>query len=419
MIHVVFLAVLNGLLLNGTGLPAVVRRLLRIFGVYVLLAFTLRSAALVIFDPKPAAGSFALGVLRSPTYLAGLTRVLPIVNLGLLSLLVAVHVLTRRWPGRAWEPVPSRVRLPALIGVLVVGHLLRIVAQVSPSGPLGQLGGRGGLIAPTVIAFVVLGTDWRKAGRLTRQFLVVAAALELVWAAVEASKTPILALLIIFYLDPNRARVSAKAVAVTAGAALLAFTVIQGLKPIPQTQYEAASSPVERITLNLSNRFDGLRAAGYAKERGQGSYPTVASALRVAGVNLVPQSLSGNAKVPAGIRWGSEIYGIPNNTTYYAETLSAEGFVVGGALGVVLWNLIGGGLIVALARGLRSTRVPVRLLACSVAVSSALFERGLLGQAELLGVALQGCLVMFAVLLLLSRAAVPTVTWRPTTKVGS
>lgn len=410
MSQVALLIGLNLVLFASPGLPILLRRLMRIYATYVLIAFTARSVGLMVLEPGLESGSFALRGLLAPTYADGLSHVLPFVNLGLFVLIAATQVFARVWMNDDKPIQPGQVRLATLIGVLLVGNLLRALALLNPDGPLGQIGGRGGVIAPTVIAFVVVGTDWRRASRATRQFLIVAGVLEISWAVVQASKTPILALMIVFYLDPHRSRISAKALAGAVVGLVVAFSLVQGLKRGDNTQIDAIANPVARVTLSLSSRFDGLRAAAAARGNTGERYLLPTEYGKTLALDLLPQTLSGHSKLPAGIRWGRDVYRIPGNSTYYAETLSAEGFVVAGLMGVVIWNVAGSMILVGTAKGLRSPRTYRRMTACGVAAASALFERGLLGQAEHFGATVQGCLIIMTIVLLLDRAvASPTV----------
>jgi len=406
MLQVSLLCLLSVVVLVSRGLPLTVQRLLRVYGAYVFVAFTMRSLGLLIFQPAPGSGSFAVQDLIAPTYEAGLSQVLMPVNLGLATLVLTVYAASRVLRWSCSDSRPLSVGLWTIVGAYLAGNLLRAAAIFVPS-VLGNVASRGSLIAPAVLALLVIGTDWR-GDKSARQFLIIACCVELGWAFMLASKTPILAVIVILYVDPRRTRVSLKSLVAAIAGIIVAFSLVQNLKPSSvDSEVPGGSVSASFFASGVANRFDGLRAATESVGHGARSYLTPVQFSETLISGLVPQTFSETQKVPAGLRWGQEIYHVQNGT-YYAEGLSAEGYVVAGLIGVILWNVVGGMVLVGLASGLNSSNLPFRLISSAFVASSALFERGLLGQAEQLNVAMQGCLVILVIFVLSARRPVDT-----------
>ena len=391
---VAILIALNVLCLWAPGLSVLPKRLLRVYGCYMLLAFTAQALLLLALEPAPGHANFAVPALIWPTYAQGLENVLPKLNLGITLMLALVLTTGRRLRETGLRPL--YVPLAATVAVYVVANLMRLTARTSDAGVLGSISARASLIGPTVIAVVVIGTDWRQGGRGPRFFLVIAALVECGWAVAFASKTPLLSVLLLFYLDPRRRKITPRAFALGAVAVFAAFTLIQDLKPtVNQSEYLEGGRAAS-FFVSLTNRFDGLDALTGAVVAGPGSYVTVGEVLLALPRTVLPQSLSGQEKELAGVRWGRQIYGRTNGT-HYAEGLAAEGYAVAGWSGVVAWALTGGFALLAVAAGLASRRLPILIFSCAYASSSGLFERGLLGQQELLSNSFQGTsFILFA-----------------------
>lgn len=387
------------------GLPVLQRRVVRVFAVYVAVADLMRGLALLAINPSPSLGSYALEPLLQPTYADGVAATFPVVALGLTAVVAGVYVLNALRLSKARRERQYTIASLGLVASAAYGlaYSMRVISSLVEAGAVANIAGRGNLIAPAVLGLVILTQHWRAAPSL-RRLIALAALGEIIWALLAASKTPLFAFLLLLYLDPRRPRLRPQAVLAGATAVLLAFTVIQNLKPSSSqtAALRAEQSLGTQLVSTISNRFDGLRAATVAVRLGPGSYISPDDAALAAAQVFVPNSISAGRKESAGLRWGRLMYGSAERT-FYAESAVAEGFAIAGLPGALVWCMSVGLLLGLVCRLILGAGLALRFVAAGLLGSSALFERGLLGITENISNAFQALIIASSVFLLLYR----------------
>lgn len=388
-----FIVVLGllALTLLAPGLEIIPRRLLRVIGVYLGIAYVGRGVFLLILDPLPGPGTFVADqLLRVPTYYEGLQRLAPIAAWGIGSMLLGYYLVARFLrsqdlaPARPWPE--TRVRQTALI-VALVGTLIRVIALLLGDSERTGLTGRLAILPTVALALMIVGTDWRRIphGRWLVATMLVGEAL---WSITTETKTPILAAAAFLYLDPRRRKLSWVSWLAVAFAATIAFGVVQPNKtPIATADYGGHSEllPVGRVLV----RFDLLRALTVAESAGPGSYMDGDEALERSVAAWLPQSFFGTEKTPSAVLWGERMNGSTSGA-HVADGPIAEGYALFGMSGAIVWSLAAGGIGAAVASIIqRPRRYTVLVLAVFLVASNALFERGLLGLNERLAIGAQ------------------------------
>jgi hypothetical protein len=117
--------------------------------------------------------------------------------------------------------------------------------------------------------------------------------------------------------------------------------------------------------------------------------------------SLVPAQLLGVEKFHTGTEWAAEVRGSSVDMTRVSVSLAEgnvnEGYVLGGYAGVIIAVLFTFGLLLFAAWALRARHVVPIALGLTVIGAPVLFERGILGSAEVLGKSLQIAVVIWIV----------------------
>lgn|GEM_PF-4616824 len=382
------------------GLPQWLVRFSRAFGVYAALGLPVRATILLLANPEPRFGDkLPVVSLSYPSYQANLGAVLPLAILGLSSFYLAMYAIGRiamREPSRTAD---TRISNGAYLTLYLVGWIARLTYYMGALGSSGLLAHF--MVLPTVtLGVLVLSTDWRADAKI-RNLVGFGLALELAYAFIATSKTPVLAVLLILYLDPRRDRIRLKQTLLAAVAIFLAFGVVQSLKVQDRTGQVRRGAAAD-LAVDLESRVDVLVALGGVHELGPGQYLPPDEVVSRGISDLAPSALLGGGKTLSGVTWGQRVYGSETGASY-AEGLTPEGYGTLGTTGVALWNLIGGVAAALSCAALRCGSVALKGAAASIIFSAAIFERGLLGLAEACGVAVQLALVIQAAVVLSRR----------------
>jgi hypothetical protein len=392
------------ILFVGPGLPLLARRISRVYAVYFSFAFVLRSVLLVTIEPAPASGSaFVVADLAAAGYDSSVPQVLPYASASGLGLFAALWLVTRLPISR--RQVELTLPVSQALFIYAAATILRLLATVVPdSGLIARLGSLGQTACVVILAGIVLGTDWRAGAQ---RLVLCLAITEVVFSVLSASKTPLLTVLLLVYLDPRRPKLSMKVLLAGAAALIVAFTSIQSLKSSGGP--EQTGNLAERAFFSMAGRLDGLFALAGVWRQGSGLYHPeggmAASMLRA----VLPGWLQVGDKELAGRLWGINIYRVDNGTSY-AEGLAGEGLAIGGELGPLWWGVAGGVLLGAAILAAASRFRLIQFTALAFLASTATFERGLLGQLEQISAAAQAAALIVVALALIGSTgrAVPT-----------
>jgi hypothetical protein len=384
-------------LLSGAGLSPSLRRLARVAGVYAFLAFVVRSAELLIFNPFPSYSSvLAFAPLASPSYATGLASVLPIEVIGLSTFTFGLMILDRL----RWKRVEDVVLTPLddvlmrrLYWTSAILHGLERGVHVlsSSSHVVGNLLSHLAATSTTCFVLYVICVDWRRS-RHSRRFVLAAASCEVLFGLLSASKTPLLVVVLALYLDPKRKRLTSRQLLVAIMAAVFAFGFVQSLKPRAADKV-TTTNPFSSVGKEITARFDGLLALTGSFQNGAGSLGNQYFVDSLT-ANLLPQAIVGQPKRLSGVVWGEKIYHLHSGTSY-AEGFTPEGYAVHGILGVVLWNMAGAAALVVVAKRTRAGPLWIRFFFGTILASTGLFERGLLGLIESVSGGVQVALFVF------------------------
>lgn len=375
------------LLIIAPGLRGLSRRICRVYGVYFLVAFVGRGFILDVVQPAPRLNStFPISTLAIAGYSSSLAVIIPLASVCSLALFVSLNVVSRLFPAR---PLIYRVTTSVAILTYAVGGIMRLSGlALSTTADWSRLSSIGQTIAIATFAGVVLGTDWR--AESSRIVLVMAGA-ELLFSFLNASKTPLLTVILILYLDPRRRKLSGRAVLAALLSTLVAFTVLQRLKG-NGSQSVSDGNLLTEAYFSVTGRLDGLFALAGAWSNGPAAYHPIGGLSSAFARALIPGWLQGGNKELAGLLWGTNVYHVYNGTSY-AEGLAGEGYALLGVFGPLLWGLIGGTLLAIVLKIMGSESFFLQTIALAFIGSTVLFERGLLGQFEQFSSAVQGALL--------------------------
>jgi hypothetical protein len=208
----------------------------------------------------------------------------------------------------------------------------------------------------------------------------------------SASKTPILVLVLLLYLDVRRKRLTIRSLALGASVITIAFTTIQGLKNIRSgvgaSRLAEDSSIWVNVYLSLTGRLDGLYSLSGAVLRGPGSFQLTDGLSQTLFTRIVPNWVTGETKTLSGLEWGRQIHRTSSGA-YFAEGVPAEGYALYGLLGVAVWAVVAAAMMFATERSLQSGSIFFGLVSLGFVGTTGLFERGVFGQLEILSTCAQ------------------------------
>jgi hypothetical protein len=379
------------------GLSLVLRRLTRAFALYMGVAFIGRPLYLLLVHPAQGYGArLADPRLLTPTYWNGIQTVSRLALVGLIACGVTVYAIAYATRGR-WRRVGLRstVGLAPFWLIWMMCWLCRMAIRfgfVPINSSTGLVAGRFLPAATALLGVLVMTTDWRRTASGRRAVLIFALG-ELLWSFLDASKTPLLASLLFFYLDPERGRISVRLFVASAVSLLTAFTLVQGLKPGQAGQMYSGISVWQRGVISLLARLDALHAVAVAQAAGPGSYLSHSAVASRLLTGWIPQQLLGISRIGAGEMWAQLMNHSPPGVSL-AQGPIAEGYAVAGFAGVVLWSIFSATALIASAWVITTQRrLVTTFFASYVIASAALFEQGAIGLVDIVGSAIQISLV--------------------------
>lgn len=361
---------------------------------YWAIAFVVRPLLLLWAKPDPQQNDFIADPrLVVSGYAESLGDVLAPVTLGLTVFVALATLVTRRLPKvesrRTFQAIPVWL-------LFVAGWGFRYTFQLYPeNGLLATLA-----LIPSVAVGALFLFCRRPPGA---SILMVATVSESLWSLVTLSKTPLMALglwaFLGLYQSPGRVKVARTFL--LAAAVLLAFVAVQGLKigdgrltPTEGINIQAGplADTISRPVLTVVQRFDLLSATADAYYAGPGSWLTPREAFLRGGQSVIPDQLVDEGR-NVGFLWGRDVRtrSRPGSTpsAHLAEGAVAEGYVVGGLIGVVVEMALLLVIFLVVSLCFRARSVMLRFFALTMSASPYLFERGILGISEGLGKGLQ------------------------------
>jgi hypothetical protein len=401
-------------------LPGVARVFLLTQVLYWSFSYLARPLVLLWVQPSPGyADPLADPRLADIGYDHGITMVLQPVVIGLwvYAALVVGYALWIRDRANARRPDPAADPhlVPTLFTVFALGMLGRFaVLATGNAGAAGDVESSNPVLssvaALATVSSIGLIVYYRSPER-ARTAIVIGGLLlvQLQWTAAVQSKSPImgaaLALAVRFALCGwTRRRVVG--IAALAVVAIGGFGWLQSLKlseggqeasAVADAQYPAVIQPF----LSILRRFDLLAAATDAYYMGGRPWLSAGEALRYMLESLVPAQLLGSDKFRSGTAWAEQVRGSSVDMTRVQVSLAEgninEGYVLGGYAGVIVAVVFIFGLLLVASWALRSRHVVVITLGLTVIGAPVLFERGLLGSAEVLGKSVQIAVVIWIV----------------------
>lgn len=394
------------------GVPGVARVLLITQTFYWAWSYVARPVVLLWVQPVPQYDdSLADPRLAGIGYDHGISLAMKPVVFGLWVYAVLVMVLALWCRGRR-SPEAKLLRdnrfIPTMWLIYALGTASRVGQFVT-----GTTGGAGDIKSPNAIleylAFMAstgalaIIIYLRSPARVTTVFVLTAlVAGEVLWSAVTESKAPVmgaaLAVAVRFaIIGWNRARVAGVTVIAVLGITM--FPWLQSFKHrTAGSSIDAAIDqsypPHVRFLLPMLRRFDLLDASTDVYYMNGRPWIVPSEVIHHAVESLIPAQLLGREKFAAGVRWATEVRGssvdMSNVTVSLAEGHINEGYLVGGYVGVVITSIFLLGMVLAWSGALFSRSIFVVALAVEAGIASPiLFERGIMGNFEVIGKCLQ------------------------------
>lgn len=376
-------------------LNPITRRPIRVVASFIAVGFAIRGLFVAITKPIPQYGNS----LSDPVLDAvGYTPILTKVNAGVATGLLIMTAIYTYMMGRQQKSHPETtyqtsrldVRPITVALIYLAGYLLRFYILATQGahdnvaqGTTHSLFGKLGILCSIWVTWCLIQrvVRWVPGMRLCMLFLVIG---EIAWAAIYHSKTPVIALVVGLYFSLGLKRPSFKAMSAGLLAILLTFAGVGQLRSSESDGYaplanKPVASALVKPVYDIVARADGIQSAARVVTAGPGSYMDAAETARTLVGLVIPDSLSGlRSKVP-GQQW-TATYLNYNNETSLAEGIAAEGFAIGGFIGLISWSIIAGLLLGLMARAtFYSRQIYFSLVGAGMLTSTAFVERGLLG----------------------------------------
>lgn len=372
----------------GFSANVTARAIIQVQAVFWFLAFVCRPAYLLLNQPI---SPLYLGDTRlvSLGYQEALVPVLAIVAVGQISFLVTL-VCIRKWIIQLKHPLASSARavnLEVLSGAFVLwigGTLLYLIGSAGYLGnsPLYFLGACSG--AGILIVFYQ-----KTASRKTTLVLPLVLTSCVVMGVVSASKAPVLAavLALLMRAISSGSKLGFKQISTYVLGTLGTFLIFQPLKGIYTFSLVSGGSTsirtlLESAQISILERFDGAIAVVDAYVVGQSNWLSPSQyAARFLEMS-VPRSLFGLGVTSPGELWALEVRAQSNpiqKGVSLAVGPSADGYLILGWLGVILFNAALALFVVYSCRNFESNK-PLKVIFFSVWIfGPQFFEQSLLG----------------------------------------
>ena len=405
-------------------IEGIVRVILIAQTVYWSLSYIARPLALLWVSPQPRFGdSIADPRLASMGYFDGIENALRPVAFGLwcYAVLVVAYALWQRGrPPKRLQMLANPDFLRTSWAVYAIGLLGRAVVLAT-----GSVGVAGEIESPNpilnfVAALAIVGSlglilYYRSASdRSTALLIGLLALVELGWSIAAESKTPVLAVAVaigVRFALTGWTRAKAALIICIAGLGIGGFSWLQSFKSsgeqeaiasLADSGYPAALRPF----LGILRRFDLLEAATDAYYMNGRPWLSVTESAQHVLNSFIPAQLLNTEKFTAGVKWAQEVRGssvdMRGISVALAEGNVNEGYVLGGYIGVAVGVTFTFVLMLLWISAIHSRYVIPAVMGLFVIEFPILFERGILGSAEVVGKYLQLAILVWLVYLLSS-----------------
>jgi hypothetical protein len=375
-------------------LNSVARLLLYTQTVFWSLGYLLRATILLVYQPRPAKGdTIADPRLANGGYGPAIHVDLVIANVSIISFAATIALLSLFLRQRRSEPFSGLRSQPTYVLwiLYLLGWLGRIAALAA--GQTGENARAAGAVISTLWAVASAAAFALIVSRDKRwvALALMLGACELSWAVLDASKTPIFGLIFALALKlmSVRAPVRRLGFALVSLLSALVFFLIQlvkhsaGILGQPNFgQYPSWLKPV----LTVEARFDLLAAVTDAADAHRGSWLSYEQFFTDCTTTFVPRFLTGNKGLTEGQLWAQQVrplsIGVVNGDVSLAQGPGAEGYVVGGLRGVVLFSVLAALFTVGCSWLARSRSVVWQVLSVYLCGLSVLAEGGIYAIAQ-------------------------------------
>lgn len=376
----------------GFSARPIVRALIQSQAVFWFLAFILRPLYLVVNQPT---SPIYLGDTRlvSLGYSEVLTPVLVIIAVGQLAFLLTLILLRKKIinPKLPTEAVKDRFSGEAVstaFFVWIAGLSLYLAGSTisSSSSPIFFLAACSG--AGILLVFYERQTSFKSALVLPVVFVSC-----VVLGVVSASKAPVLAALLAVFMRTllsNSSKLSFRKIVAYVAGSLGTFLVIQPIKGINTFFLVSEGSTdigklVSSTQISILERFDGAIAVVDAYVAGQGSWLSPVQYINRMLTMSLPRSLFGLGTDSPGQLWALEVRAQSNpiqRGVSLAVGPSADGYIVLGWVGVILFNVLLASFLVYACANFESLS-PLKVVFFSVWIfGPQFFEQSLLNVAS-------------------------------------
>ena len=212
---------------------------------------------------------------------------------------------------------------------------------------------------------------------------------EFYWSIASASKAPILACVLWIVMKQfSDGRMTWRNFTFVAVGGVASFLVVQEVKVdhgilTSNDSFGQAYPVLLRPLLYLVRRFDHLSALGDAYFAGVGRWLTLPEVGRTLLTSFVPQQMLRDKGANIGIRWANEVraYSVPNSNTgvHLAEGPIAEGYLLGGSVGIIIESVVLALVALLVLRCLCRESRYLRLLGLAITTPTHPVRTGLVG----------------------------------------
>lgn len=410
----------------ATRVPGVARVFLIAQVAYWSLSYVARPATLLWVNPAPRYGdSLADPRLSSIGYDLAIENVMRPVVFGLwfyALLVVAVAIWFRGRPTPEAKMFDDARFIPTMWVAYGLGSVGRIASYFTgATGVAGEVEASNValdfLSALATIGALGLIVFLRSEKRVNIVAVIALLfAVELLWTVLTQSKTPVvgaaLTVAIRFAITGwSRARLAG--VVAIAGFGLGGFGWLQSFKETAADRVVEANIDQNypeqiRPFLSILRRFDLVSAATDTYYMNGMKWLSPGQVIQHAIDSFIPAQLLGREKFTAGVRWAAEVRGssldMRNVSTALAEGNINEGYLIGGYVGIVITGTFILGMVLLWSRVLYSGSIIMISIALAVVEYPILFERGVMGNMEVIGKYLQVAFLVWLIYLCIGRS---------------
>lgn len=368
----------------------------RLQATFWLLAFVFRPAYTLATRP-PSSEPLGDPRLTFDGYSESFTSALWLSTLGLAVYAVYLFVIVRCLPhgGRAvnlasrTDPGIIITTCLVLFGLGWIGRIAAVVGAEAASSALVPFG-----VVSACILVIALPRHSQSSYALVAILIS-----EATWAVLNTSKSAIISIVMALVIrwmcgsKPVRARLILAALST-----ILAFAIIQPLKGIDTASRQSSQAGgalgfANAQVVSILERFDGLSAVVDASLFPHQQWMSLTEAGQRVALGIIPKGPLYRFDSTLGQQWTREVKAqtFPNQfrDVSLAAGPTAEGFVLGGPLGIIVENVIVCSVTLLAALGLASRRLIPMMASGYYIFGTVLFEQGVLGLADATAKSLQ------------------------------